>query len=93
VKRWTNTDLDFTINYVFIDKKAFRVSLKHKLSWSIKEAHVVIKEPKITTKTVTILIDIGFFRGCLPINKKKERKKERKKKKKVMVSRAFCVQI
>ena len=61
VKRWMETDLDFTSNCVFIGEAAFHINLKRNLSWSKEGSHAVVKVPRTKAKTTTILCAISPF--------------------------------
>ncbi|KAG1051641.1 hypothetical protein G6F43_006164 [Rhizopus delemar] len=64
VKRWMETDLDFTSNCVFIDEAAFHINLKRSFSWSKEGSRAVVKEPRTRAKTIPILGAIFSFRRC-----------------------------
>jgi hypothetical protein len=77
VKRWMETDLDFTSNCVFIGEAAFHINLKRNLSWSKEGSHAVVKVPRTKVKTTTIspfgvvYISVRCPRALAPPKKRK----------------------
>ncbi|KAG1050394.1 hypothetical protein G6F43_007324 [Rhizopus delemar] len=82
VKRWMETDLDFTSNCVFIDEAAFHINLKRNFSWSKEGSRAVVKVPRTRAKTTTILGAISPF-GVVNISVRRPRALAQSKKRKV----------
>jgi transposase len=82
VKRWMETDLDFTSNCVFIDVAAFHINLKRNFSWSKEGSRAVVKVPRTRAKTTTILGAISPF-GVMNISVRRPRALGPSKKRKV----------
>ncbi|KAG1255894.1 hypothetical protein G6F68_010039 [Rhizopus microsporus] len=81
VVRWSETDLDFTSNCIFIDEAAFHVNMKRSVAWSKKGSRAVVVVPKTRAKTTTILgaispygvVNIKVRRPKAPIPSKKRK--------------------
>ncbi|KAG1207763.1 hypothetical protein G6F35_010953 [Rhizopus arrhizus] len=82
VKRWMETDLDFTSNCVFIDEAAFHINLKRNFSWSKEGSRAAVKVPRTRPKTTTILGAISPF-GIVNISVRCPRALDSSKKRKV----------
>ncbi|KAG0833192.1 hypothetical protein G6F29_007580 [Rhizopus arrhizus] len=82
VKRWMETDLDFTSNCVFIDEAAFHINLKRNFSWSKEGSCAVVKVPRTRPKTTTIPGAISPF-GVVNISVRRPRALASSKKRKV----------
>ena len=61
VVRWSNTDLDFENNCVFLDESAFHINLKRTMAWSKKGERAIVETPKTRAQTTTILGAISPF--------------------------------
>ena len=72
VKRWAETDMDFTSNCVFIDEAAFHINLRRNYSWSKEGDRAIVKVPKTRAKTTTILGAISPF-GVVNISVRRPR--------------------
>ncbi|KAG1460631.1 hypothetical protein G6F46_005473 [Rhizopus delemar] len=61
VKKWMETDLDFTSNCVFIDEAVFHINLKRNFSWPKEGSRAVVQVARSRAKTTTILGAISPF--------------------------------
>jgi transposase len=55
IKRWLQTDMDYSSNCVFIDESAFHINLKRSYARSKKGTPAIVKVPKTRAKTTTIM--------------------------------------
>ncbi|KAG1314898.1 hypothetical protein G6F64_001108 [Rhizopus arrhizus] len=82
IRKWENTDRDFTRNYVFLDESAFHINLKRSMAWSKKGTPAVVTVPKTRATTTTTILGAISAEGLIkcslrlpqpPSNKKRKR--------------------
>ncbi|KAG2190898.1 hypothetical protein INT47_003580 [Mucor saturninus] len=55
VVKWSQTDMDYMSNCVFIDESAFHINLKRTMAWSERGSRAEVIVPQTRAKTTTIL--------------------------------------
>ncbi|KAK4521269.1 uncharacterized protein ATC70_011883 [Mucor velutinosus] len=55
VVKWSQTDMDYMSNCVFIDESAFHINLKRTMAWSEKGTRAEVPVPQTRAKTTTII--------------------------------------
>jgi len=55
VVKWSQTDMDYMSNCVFIDESAFHINLKRTMAWSEKGTRTEVVVPQTRAKTTTTL--------------------------------------
>ncbi|CEG75787.1 Putative Piso0_000048 protein [Rhizopus microsporus] len=78
VQKWQQTDLDFTINCVFLDELALHINLKRGMAWSKKGSPAIVTVP-ITkanaTSTLGAISAIGLINVSLRVPKRIKKRK------------------
>jgi transposase len=78
VQKWQQTDMDFTINCVFLDESAFHINLKRGMAWSKKGTPAIVTVPTTKANATSILGAIsatGLINVSLRVPKRIKKRK------------------